>query len=78
VAAASVQPPVAVAVEQEPQPAGHLLFVPGDRYSLVEAEGRAPAIDSTVALEGHSYRVVRIAPSPLPADDRRCAFLERL
>jgi hypothetical protein len=65
-------------VEEQPEPAHHLLFVPGDRYSLVEADGRAPAIDSIVGLEDRNYRVVRIAPSPLPADGRRCAVLERL
>ena len=58
--------------------ASHLIFVPGDRYRLVEAEGRAPAVDDVVELEDHSYRVVRVAPSPLPADERRCAFLEPL
>jgi DNA repair exonuclease SbcCD ATPase subunit len=74
--AASVVP--APVFEELPEPAHHLLFVPGDRYSLVEAEGRVPMIDSIVELEDHRYRVARIAPSPLPADGRRCAFLERL
>ena len=56
----------------------HLLLVPGDRYSLIEAEGPAPPIDTPVAVGDREYRVVRVAGSPLPADDRRCASLERV
>ena len=78
VAPAAAAVGTAPVVEEQREPADHLLFVPGDRYSLVEAEGRAPAVDSIVELEDRPYRVVRITPSPLPADDRRCAFLERL
>ena len=66
------------AIAEQVDAATHLLFVPGDRYSLVEGEGQAPELEAIVELEDRAYRVVRVAPSPLPADDRRCAFLERL
>ena len=61
----------------EPEPERrHLLFVSGERYRLVEAEGPTPAADTDLELEGVLYRVVRTGSSPLPADTRRCAFLE--
>ena len=55
----------------------HLLLVPGDRYSLVEAAGPAPTLDALVVVGNREYRVVRVAGSPLPGDSRRCASLER-
>ena len=63
---------------EEATGATHVLFVPGDRYALVEIVGAVPVIDSVVDLEDRSYRVIRIAASPLPGDNRRCAFLERV
>ena len=54
----------------------HLLFVSGDRYRLVEGRGPAPQAGTAVELDGQTYLVVRTGRSPLPADDRRCAFLE--
>ncbi len=54
----------------------HLLVVPGDGYSLMEAPGPPPAPGALVELQGTRYRVTRGGRSPLPADDRRCCFLE--
>ncbi len=72
-------PPVGAAVAAaHANASAHLLLVPGDRYRLVEAEGPAPAIDTPVVVGDREYRVVRVAGSPLPADDRRCASLERV
>ncbi len=56
--------------------AQHLLFVPGERYRLVVAEGRVPAPGATVVVDDRPHVVVRTSPSPLPGDPRRCAILE--
>ena len=54
-----------------------LVFVPGERYRLVE-------IDATPLTRGYAstsraseYAVARIGRSPLPGDARRCAYLVR-
>ncbi len=59
-------------------PRAHLLFVPtGRRYLLMNMEGPAPAVGNEVSLDGGQRFVVsKLAPSPLPADERRCAYLE--
>jgi DNA repair exonuclease SbcCD ATPase subunit len=54
-----------------------LLFVPGAGYRLVETEPRALAAGDEVELEDGAYAVARTAPSPLPGDRRRCAYLVR-
>jgi hypothetical protein len=55
---------------------GHLLFVwKTSGYELVERAGEPPARDSEVDLDGEALRVTKIAPSPLPGDDRACAYL---
>ena len=62
--------------------AGHehedcVLYVGGPSgYRLVVHEGSLPARGDRLLLAGRAYRVLRLGPSPLPADDRRCAFLE--
>lgn len=58
-------------------PSPVLLFVPGDRYRLVEAERPPVAAGDIVELEGGEYLVARTGPSPLPGDARRCAYLVR-
>jgi hypothetical protein len=58
----------------------YLLFVPtADGYQLVEQEGNAPALLDDVSLPGdeHSFCVIKVARSPLPDDDRVCAYLEQ-
>jgi hypothetical protein len=64
----------------EPPARAHLLFVPtGERYQLVGREGPAPTIGAEIALEGgRRFVVSKLASSPLPADERRCAYLEAL
>ncbi len=55
----------------------HLLFVwKPTGYELREREGEPPAVGSEVEEEGVAARVVKIAPSPLPGDSRRCAYLQ--
>ena len=58
----------------------HILFVSRPTgYELVEREGDPPALGTQVDLEenGARFEVVKVAPSPLPQDDRPCAYLER-
>ena len=64
----------------EPPASAHLLFVPtGKRYVLVDREGPAPSPGIEVTLDGgRRFLVTKLASSPLPADERRCAYLEAL
>ncbi len=60
---------------EEPPP---LLFVASPSgYRLVEPSGAARERGDRVELVDGTYRVLRLGPSPLPGDRRRCAFLER-
>ena len=57
----------------------HLLFVARPQgYELVEREGDPPASGTKVDLEenGARFEVVKVGPSPLPQDDRPCAYLQ--
>jgi hypothetical protein len=58
-------------------PAPVLLFVPGERYRLVEAVHPPLSRGDAVEVEGARYVVARTGPSPLPGDARRCAYLVR-
>lgn len=61
-----------------PSPEGWVAFVgSAGGYRLVEREGPAPGRGDRVEVEGTPLRVLRLGPSPLPGDRRRCAFLER-
>lgn len=54
----------------------HLVFVPSQAgYSMVEADGEAPSVGTAVE---NRFRVSKVGPSPLPADSRRCVYLEEL
>ena len=55
----------------------HVVLTSGDRYRLVERDGPPPAPGDDVELDEGTYRCVRITISPLPADTRRCAVVER-
>ena len=64
--------------EPEPEAEGFVLFAGGPSgYGLLERDGSPPARGSELELEGERYVVLRLGPSPLPGDRRRCAFLER-
>jgi hypothetical protein len=71
--------PTPVAVSEPVQSTdGHLLFLPSpDGYRLLECDGAPPARDDLVEIEGSGFSVLRLGPSPLPGDRRRCAYLER-
>lgn len=70
---------------REPEPAAEragggvwLMFVPSPHgYRLLERKGAAPAPGDVVELEEGRFRVLRLARSPLPADRRECAYVER-
>lgn len=54
----------------------HLVFVPSEAgYSMVEADGEPPGVGT--AIRGR-FTVSKVGPSPLPADSRRCVYLEKL
>jgi hypothetical protein len=60
----------------------HLVFVPADGgYTLVEVEGDPPGVGSWLNGSdfrlGGRFKVSKVGPSPLPADSRRCVYLER-
>ena len=55
----------------------HLVFVTKPTgYELHERDGEAPTTGSDVEVDGEGrFRVAKVASSPLPGDDRRCAYL---
>ena len=57
--------------------ATHLLFVwKPSGYELRECDGEAPVIGSVVEEDGIPMQVTKVASSPLPGDERRCAYLQ--
>jgi hypothetical protein len=56
----------------------HLLFVTRPTgYELAERDGDPPAPGELVELDGEGRFVVsKVAPSPLPDDERLCAYLQ--
>jgi chromosome segregation ATPase len=54
-----------------------LVFVPGERYRVVEIATAELASGNTFELEGEAFVVARVGSSPLPGDPRRCAYLVR-
>jgi hypothetical protein len=57
----------------------YLLFVwKPTGYELLERDGELPALGSVLEEEDGRMVVTRIGPSPLPGDDRRCAYLQAL
>ena len=56
--------------------APYLLFVSSTKgYELRERDGELPAVGSEVEEGDLRFRVSKHAPSPLPGDGRRCAYL---
>ncbi|HEX4747440.1 MAG TPA: hypothetical protein VFU99_11240 [Gaiellaceae bacterium] len=54
-----------------------LAFVPGASYSLVDLEPVELVAGTSFEIDGESFTVIRVGPSPLPSDPRRCAYLVR-
>lgn len=58
----------------------HLLFVTKPSgYELVERDGNPPepGTEIEVGENGVRYTVAKVGPSPLPQDERLCAYLQR-
>lgn len=63
----------------QPQNRTHLRFVwTANGYELREHEGEAPGVGEEVEEDQTRLRITKVAPSPLPGDLRRCAYLEPL
>ena len=57
---------------------GHMLLVPSaDGYRLLVREGAPPTLGELLDVDDVRFSVLRLGPSPLPADRRRCAYLQR-
>jgi hypothetical protein len=57
----------------------HLRFVwTTNGYELREREGDAPGVGDEVEEGETRLTVVKVAPSPLPGDTRRCVYLQPL
>jgi hypothetical protein len=55
----------------------HLLFLSKPSgYELVERDGEAPPPGTEVEIEDARFTVSKIGPSPLPNDERPCAYLQ--
>ena len=56
--------------------ATYLLFVSKPTgYELREREGEPPTAGTEIEEEDGRMQVTKIAPSPIPGDSRRCAYL---
>ena len=57
----------------------HLRFVwKATGYELREREGEAPSVGEQVEEDDERLFVTKVAPSQLPGDTRRCAYLQPL
>jgi hypothetical protein len=55
----------------------YLIFVSKPTgYELRERDGDLPQLGAVLEEEEGRMMVTRIGPSPLPGDDRRCAYLQ--
>jgi hypothetical protein len=55
----------------------YLLFVwKPSGYELREREGEPPSVGDEVEEDETRMVVTKVAPSPLPADERRCAYIQ--
>lgn len=56
---------------------GYLLYVwKPSGYELRERDGDVPSVGQQVEEDGAQMRVTKVAASPLPGDDRRCAYVQ--
>jgi hypothetical protein len=57
----------------------YLLFIwKATGYELRERDGELPAVGTVLDEEDGRMMATRVGPSPLPGDDRRCAYLQAL
>jgi hypothetical protein len=45
-------------------------------YELREREGDLPAVGDRIEEDSTPMNVTKVAPSPLPGDDRRCVYVQ--
>ena len=45
-------------------------------YQFQEREGEAPPVGTELEDENSRFVVTKVASSPLPGDERRCAYLQ--
>jgi hypothetical protein len=45
-------------------------------YQLREKQGDPPSVGDEVEEDGTRLRVLKVGPSPLPGDERPCAYLQ--
>jgi hypothetical protein len=65
--------------ENGQRPMSHLRFVwTPTGYELRERDGDVPGVGDEVEEGEVRLRVTKVAPSPLPGDMRRCAYLQPL
>ena len=65
--------------ENGQRPTTHLRFVwTANGYELRERDGDVPGVGDEVEEGEARLRVTKVAPSPLPDDTRRCAYLQPL
>ena len=56
---------------------GYLMFVwKPSGYELRERDGDVPAVGDEVEADDVRMTVTKVATSPLPRDDRRCAYVQ--
>jgi hypothetical protein len=73
---AAFEEQAAAAGAAEPKPVEvELVFLPGERYRIVDVEPVELTRGYAFDVEGLEYVVARIGRSPLPGDGRRCAYL---
>jgi hypothetical protein len=55
----------------------YLLFIgKPSGYELREREGDVPKVGDEIEEDETRMTVTKVAPSPLPRDDRRCAYVQ--
>ena len=55
----------------------YLLFVPKPSgYELRERDGEPPGVGDVLEEDEVRMTVTKVGPSPLPSDDRRCAYVQ--
>jgi hypothetical protein len=56
---------------------GYLLFISRPTgYVLVERGGEPPALGTELENGEETVRVLKVGPSPIPGDRRRCVYSE--
>ena len=74
------EPEEIVLKQHNPEPAvdGWVALVPSpEGYRLLQRDGSPPDRGAALELDDERFVVLRLGPSPLPGDRRRCAYLEQ-